>query len=904
MDQRQAKGPWLWLITLVGVIVPERLRADWRQEWEAELRYRETLLAQWRQLNRRTKLELLSHSAGAFVDALWLQPRRWEDAMIQDVRFGVRMLLKHKGFTTVAILSLALGIGANTAIFQLVDAVRLRTLPVRAPQELVELRMANMKAARGNFWREPSVTYPIWEQIRDRQQAVNGVFAWGTDTANLAPGGEERNARMLYVSGDFFNTLGVNASLGRVFTTADDQKGCGSSGVMLSHEFWQREFGGDANVIGRKLTLSDRAFEIIGVTPANFFGMEVGRSFDLALPICAIALVRGNNNPLSGTSWWLTVNGRLKPGSTIEQAAAHMQTISPDLFQAALPPNYPTASVKPYLSSTLLALPAGSGISDLREKYEQSLWLLMSIAGLVLLIACANLANLLLARASAREREIGVRQALGASRGRLIRQLLVESLLLALSGAVLGAALAQVLSRLLVAYLSTTAKPVFLDLGPDWRVLGFTAGLAILTCLLFGLTPAIRITRNKLGAMMKAAGRGMTAGRQRFTLRRALLVVQIALSLVLVAGALLFSRSLMKISRVNMGFQDDVLTATVNFRRLNLPPERFPVFKDELLQRMRAIPGVESCASTDVMPLRDWAGGNAWIDTTGERQVINTNLNRVGPDYFKTLKIPLRAGRDFDGRDRTGTPMVAIVNQAFARRFVNGANPVGQRLWIAATPGSPDTQYEIVGLVGDAKYEDLREEFNPIVYYAAAQDVDAGAGAHLLIRSSVDQPQTIAAVKNVLNEINPAITVSFEGLKPLIDSTILRERLLATLAGFFGVLALLLACVGLYGMLSYGVASRTTEIGIRMALGAKRNDVFWLVLREALWLIVVGVVVGLPLIFAVTRLASALLFDLSPTDPLSLLGAALIMLAVALIAGYLPSRRATRVDPIVALRYE
>jgi predicted permease len=904
MNQPKSKGPWLWLITLIGVIVPRRLRADWRQEWEAELLYREALLAQWDQLNRRTKLELLSHSTGAFVDALWLQRRRWEDAMIQDVRFGVRMLLKNKGFTAVAITSLALGIGANTAIFQLVDAVRLRTLPVRAPQELVEVRMADMKAARGGIWRSPSVSYPIWEQILDRQEAFSGVFAWGTDTVNLAPGGEVRNARMLYVSGDFFNTLGVNASLGRLFTTADDRRGCGAPGIVVSHDFWEREFGGDVNVIGRKLMFADHSFEIIGVTPANFFGMEVGRSFDLSLPICAIPLVRGNNNFLSGTMWWLTVTGRLQPGWSMEQATAHLQTISSDLFQSALPANYPPASVPHYLESKLIAVPGGSGISQLREKYEQSLWLLMAVASLVLLIACATLANLLLARASAREREIALRQALGASRGRLIRQLLVESLLLALFGAVLGAALAQALSHGLVAFLSTTADPVFLDLGPDWRVLGFTAALAVLTCLLFGLTPAIRITRNKLGAMMKAAGRTMTAGRERITLRRALLVVQIALSLILVAGALLFSRSLAKILTVNTGFQEDVLTATVIFRHLNLSPDRFPAFKDELLERIRAIPGVESAAIAHVIPLRDWGGGSAWMDGAGERQVLSTNLSRVGPDYFRTLQIPLLAGRDFEGRDRVSSPLVAIVNQAFARQFVNGANPVGQRFWIAATPGSPDTVYEIVGLVGDTKYEDLREEFPPIVYYAAAQDADTGPGAPILIRSRLDQAKTVAAVKHVLNEINPAITVSFQGLKPMIDSTILRERLIATLAGFFGVLALVLACVGLYGMLSYGVASRTTEIGIRMALGARRNDVFWLILREALWLIIAGVAVGLPLIFAVNRLASALLFDLSPTDPLSLSGAALLMLAVAMIAGFLPSRRATRVDPIVALRYE
>jgi predicted permease len=458
---------------------------------------------------------------------------------------------------------------------------------------------------------------------------------------------------------------------------------------------------------------------------------------------------------------------------------------------------------------------------------------------------------------------------------------------------------------MLVAFLSTSADPVFLELAPDWRVLGFATALAALTCLLFGLAPAIRATRMEPGAVMKTGGRGITAGRERFSLRRALVVAQVALSLVLVAGAFLFSRSLSNLLTVDTGFrQEGVLTATVNFQRLNLPRERYASFKDELLDRVRAIPGVESAAIVHEIPLRDWGGGNAWMDGEDSRQARNTSLSRIGPDYFRTLQIPLLGGRDFDARDRIGSTRVAIVNEAFARKFSNGENPVGRRFWIEASPGDPDTPYEIVGLVRDTKYEDLREEFPPIAYYAAAQTAGAGPGAPIFIRSRLSQGETVAAVKGVLGEINPAITVSFLRFKSLIDATILGERLIATLSGFFGMLALLLACIGLYGILSYGVASRTNEIGIRMALGAGARNVFWLILREALLLVIAGVAVGLPMIFAVTRLASTLLFGLTPTDPISLVFASLLMLAVAMVAGYLPSRRATRVDPMVALRCE
>jgi putative ABC transport system permease protein len=827
--------------------------------------------------------------------------------MIQDLRFGIRMLLKNPGFTAVAVLSLALGIGANTAIFQLLNAVRLKTLPLRNAQELAQVRLTDFSGTRGvKSSRYPAVTNPIWEQIRDQQQSFSGIAAWGTGGFNLAQGGEVRPAKGLWVSGDFFNVLGVQPALGRVFSKEDDTRGCTAPGVVISDSFWQREYGGDRGIVGRKLTLADLQFEIIGVTPASFFGLEVGKSFDVALPICADAIIAGKNNRLdSGTNWWLMVTGRLKPGLTIERASAQLQSISPSLFQQTLPNNYPPRSVNDYLGSKLEVVAGGAGYSTLRENYERPLWLLLAIAGLVLFIACANLANLLLARASTREREIAVRQAVGASRARIIRQLLVETLLLALLGTALGALLAQGLSRFLVSAIGTERDTVFLDLTPDWRVLGFAAGVAALTCVLFGLTPALRATRIQPGAAMKASGRGLTAGRERFSLRRGLVVVQVALSLVLVASALLFSRSLKNLLTVDAGFRKEgLLIARVGFARLNVAPDRRLSFRDEVLERIKDIPGVEGATDMDTLPLTGGGRSNdVWLAGGDVAQKINASFNRVGPNYFKTLQAQLLGGREFSAHDTGNAAKVAIVNETFAR-LLHESTPVGRRFVVEATPNEPETTYEIVGLARDTKFEELREEPIPVVYLAGGQDPQPSQGRQYLIRSTLPQADITAAVNRALNAMNPAMDISFQWFKAMVEESVLRERLMATLSGFFGVLALLLASIGLYGILSYGVASRTNEIGIRMALGAKSRDVLSLILREAFLLVVVGIAVGLPAVFVATRFAATLLFGLSPTDPLSLFLAGLLMLGVALVAGYLPARRATKVDPLVALRYE
>ena len=827
----------------------------------------------------------------------------------RDLLYGVRMLRKSPGFTLVAVFTLALGVGANTAIFQLIDAVRLRALPVEDPGRLVGVQLADMSKARGAFTSDyPIVTNGIWEQVRDRQEAFEGVFAWGSDTLNLSRGGEARFARAMWVSGDFFNTLGVRPAMGRVLTRDDDQKGCGASAAVVSHAFWKREFGGDPAALGRSLSLDGRPFEVVGVTPASFYGMEVGRQFDVAVPLCAEPLLSGENSMLNlGTGWWLTVMGRLKEGWTEERAAAHLAAISPGVFEASLPSNYPPDSVKAYREFKLTTFPAGAGVSELRDNYESPLWLLLAVAGTVLLIACANLANLLLARATTRERELATRLALGASRSRLVRQLLTESMLLAAVGAALGALLAQYLSEILVSLLSTQRNPLFVNLDTDWRVLAFSVGAAVLTCALFGLAPALRATRVAPGAAMKAAGRGLTASRERFGLRRALVVSQVALSLVLVAGALLFSRSLSKLATQDAGLRrEGILVTGVGFTRLKLPAERRLAFKGELLERIRAVPGVEAASDTNIIPLSGSGWNNdVWIDGADPGSRKSTFFSRVGADYFKTMGNTLLAGRDFSAADAPSAPKVAVVNESWARALTNGENPVGKSFRVERTPSEPETVYQIVGLVKDAKYRDLREEFVPVAFTAASQTARPAEGAQFLIRTSTVSPAALASsVKNAIGEVSPDIDITFRVFKDEVDNTILRERLMATLSGSFGLLALLLACVGLYGVMSYGVAGRTNEIGIRMALGARGRDVLLLVLREAALLLLVGVGVGLPAALAAARLATGLLYGVTPADPVSVSLAVLLLFAVAALACYIPARRATKVDPMVALRYE
>jgi predicted permease len=834
----------------------------------------------------------------SFIESVW-----------QDLRYAARMLRMNPGFFAVATISLALGIGANTAIFQLLDAVRLRMLPVENPQQLVELKIAdNEHCCSGNFsGRRNNLTLAQWEQIQAHQQAFSSIFAWGDNRFNLTQAGEAHFAEGLWVSGDYFKTLGVAPLLGRLIESGDDVRGCASGGAVISYAFWQRHFGGDAAVIGKTLLLDGHRVEVMGVTPASFSGVEVGRNFDVALPICSEPVFDGKEaHSLQRHHWWLAAIGRLKPGWTLSGAIAQVKTISPAVFENTVPEHYRPDQVKYYREYKLTAIPAGTGTSALRKDYEDPLLLLLGIAALVLLIACANLANLTLARASVREREMAVRLAIGAARGRLIRQLLSESLLLTLCGSILGIVLAEVLCRYMVTFLTTEDNPIFLALTPDWHMLGFTAAVAILTCLLFGLTPALRATQTQPAGAMKSSGRGITANRERFSLRRVLVVGQVALSLVLLAASLLFVRSLRNLTTLDAGLrQDGLLLMGVDISRLQYSNERRAAVYRNLLEEVRATPGVDAAGTASIVPL----SGDGWNDMLDIPGVVSKDhmlawFSSISEGYFRTMDTALVAGRDFNQHDTTSAPEVAIVNQEFCRKFLAGANPLGKQVRMLTGPGEEQHQYQIVGVVKNAKYVSLREDTKPVVFVAENQRKEPGQGTTILVRSRMSFGALGAGLKVAAEKTDPEMSIEFLAFRKQVQDSLLRDRLMATLSSFFGFLAAALAMVGLYGVISYMVARRRGEIGIRIALGATRGGVMRLILAEAGWLLAAGLTIGTILALASGKGAESLLFGLKPSDPLTITMAVLLLGAVALVASLVPALRAARTEPVAALREE
>jgi putative ABC transport system permease protein len=834
------------------------------------------------------------------------------DALFRDVRYAIRALRSAPGFAAVAILSLALGIGANTAIFSLIDAVILKSLPVRHPEELVQVMMG----------RESYVGFsnPTWEHLRDRQDVFSGIFAYSRWGFNLSAGGEEHSVDGAYVSGYYFDTLGVHAVLGRTLTPADDTRGCTGSAV-LSYGFWQSEYGGRAGILGKTISIDRHPIEIVGVTEPGFNGAEVGASSDVMVPLCAITHIGTGYPRMLDTNFypvgWLQIIGRLKHGVSRTQATARLQTLAPQIYRAAfeqrglvmengrqLVPH----ERDEYLKRTFDTAPAGNGISWLRREYRLALIVLMSMVGVVLLIACANVANLLLARGATRQREIAIRMALGGGRGRLIRQLLTESLLLSGIGAALGILFAEWGARMLVRFLD-----VSLDLSLDVRLLAFTSGIAVLTGLAFGIAPAWRGTRVDPQSTLKANARGVIEG-ARFGLGKLLVMAQVALSLLVVVGAGLMLSTFWKLISLDAGFErSHVLLVTVNLRDGNYPRERWSAVYREMLDQLRSAPGVRSASISSFTPVCHcrWMAEvmlQGYTPKSRNDALANfnpmVNFNNVSDRYFETIGTPMAAGRDFNGHDTATSPNVAIVSKSMAQKYFGAANPLGQHFRIRDGDfiGNP---VEIVGIVEDAKYYSLRAEPSPLIFIPWSQGGPAGPLTTFELRPAAGAPTALTSgVKSAIARVNRDVSIHFETLAGKVDASIEREKLLASLSGIFGVLALLLSTIGLYGVMSYNVTRRRNEIGIRMALGAEQSRVLRMVLREVAMLIGIGLAVGFGAALGTTRLIATFLYGLQPDDPWTLGLAVVVLASVALLAGYLPARRAAQVDPMAALRDE
>ena len=822
-----------------------------------------------------------------------------------DLRDAFRALRATPIVTGIAVLSLALGIGANTAIFSILNSLILRALPVEAPLRLALLNQTSQRSSWSN---------PIWEEIRDRQHELfAGAFAWSATRFNLAEGGQTQFADGLWASGGYFDVLGVKPLLGRTFTADDDRRGGGADGpvAVISYGFWQRRYNGAANVLGQSITVERVPFTIIGVTPPGFFGTDVGRTFDVAIPIGTEPLIRGKESALDRRShWWLGVMVRVKPEQNFDTAAAALRGVQPQIREATLPQDWRQHDLARYLADAFTLTPAATGRSFLRTRYERPLTMIMVVVGLVLLIACANIANLLLARANARRHEISVRLALGASRFRLMRQLMTESLLLSGVGALLGLVFAQWGSRLLVRQLSTANNNVFLDLAFDWRVLAFTTAVTVLTALLFGVAPAFRASGVQPNDALKEQGRGISTER-RFSLGNLLVIAQVALSLVLIVAAGLFIRTFASLVRLDLGFQQDpVVVVSVNAQRLALDPADRAALFERVRAAANSAPGVSFSAVSAISPV----SGSLWnglFDFPGGPELPENerivNINLLSPDFFKTLGTRMIAGRDFSASDRAGTPLVAIVNESFAKKYFNGQNPVGRSLRQPGFGVRPPTTYEIVGYVQDSVYVSLRDPLSPTVYIAVAQHREPPSSVNLSVRAAGGAPALlIRPVADAIGGVDRNLALTFRLMGEQVKASLIQERMIAMLSGFFGALALLLAGLGLYGVTSYAVSRRQTELGIRMALGAAPRGVVRLVLGRVALLVTLGLVAGIALSFALVRVSAqfveGLLYGIQLTDPLTFVAAGVILACIGALAGWIPARRASRIDPAVVLR--
>jgi len=841
----------------------------------------------------------------------------------QDLRYGARMLLKQPSFTLIAVLSLAVGIGANTAIFSLVDAVLLKSLPVKEPERLVQFKWVAGSSFRGFGYDGSARTdektgvrvntsFPrqTFEQFRQQQSALTDLFAFAElEQVNASFDGEAEVASGQVVSGGYFTGLGVRPLLGRALTTEDDRSAAPAVAV-LSYHYWERRFGANPAVIGKQINLNNAAFTIIGVTPPEFAGTTGrGNAPDLTIPLLMEPLVRGDNSNLNRQGlWWLLVMGRLQPSATPEQARAELEPIlqRTGLENLRRPPNQTQAEpVAPQDYPRLTVASGRRGDTDFGWYQRRSLYLLMTVVGLVLLIACTNVANLLLVRAAERRKEIAVRLALGAGRGRLVRQLLTESVLLAVAGGALGLLFALWGRDLLLSLRFPGRETLPFQTSLDWRVLAFTFVVSVLTGLLFGMAPAWRATRVDLTPALKDAGRS-SAGYSRSGFGKSLVVTQVALSLLLLIGAGLFLRTLRNLQHVAPGFNvQNLLLFRADPRLSGYQGERLKGLYQRMFERIEAVPGVRSVTFSR-HPLLAGSSRRSGFYRAGQA-VDGTNpppahVHIVRANFFETMQLPVQLGRGLSPQDDASAPRVAVINQTLARRFFPNENPVGKR--ISFDPDRPG-ELEIVGVAQDAKYTSLRAEIPPTIYISWLQELRGLGQMNFEVRTSGDPANFLAAIRQAVREV--------DGNLPLFDvrtqveqasQSLAEERLFAALLSFFGFLALALAALGLYGVLTASVAQRTQEIGIRMALGAETRHVLRLVIGQGVLLVSVGIAVGLAVAYWLTQWLSSWLYGVGVTDPLTFGLITALLTLVALLACYIPARRATKVDPMIALRYE